>query len=310
MATGVFSSAISVPVSDAGRSGLEPCSAEDSVSHRDIMKKLCDVCDQLSALNTTVQELRGEIFDLRQENDRLKKELELCRKREDRMEEVIKEAKFQAAVADSRVNDLEQYTRRNNVRVLGVPESAEESVEVCERKVLKIIKEKLELPIMESGDIEAIHRIGRQGKQKQGQPTRPRPIIVRFLSRKSTETVLSNRRKLKNTGIVIVEDLTHDNFVLLNKCWDHAGVADAWTRRGNIFVKTAKDSRVIRITSASDLRTVPEVPTSTPIPQSRRRRPAGLQRSDPSPLKMSMTSTGDKDVSTDSCARASVKQSE
>ncbi|KAK7486001.1 hypothetical protein BaRGS_00022753 [Batillaria attramentaria] len=247
-----------------------------TISHADIMNKLCYICDQLKSVNTKVDELRGEVFDLKQENDKLKAELKKCQNQQEKADEVVKEAKFLASVAERRANDLEQYTRRNNVRVLGVPESDRESGEECESKVLKLFQDKLGLTRMGASDIEACHRIGKRERQ-QGQNQRqnnPRPIIVRFISRKAAEAVLANRRKMKGSGRAIVEDLTKDNFVLLTTAWDHPGVEDAWTWRGNIFAKPAADNASIRrISRVGDLQLIPipEITTSTPNNRKQRR---------------------------------------
>ena len=55
-----------------------------------------------------------------------------------------------------KINDLENLSRRNNIRVDGVPESPKETWEQSEEKVKKILKEKLK--IEEDISIETAHR--------------------------------------------------------------------------------------------------------------------------------------------------------
>ncbi|KAK7485550.1 hypothetical protein BaRGS_00023238 [Batillaria attramentaria] len=206
------------------------------VSNADLLKKLCEMSEKLTKVNVAVEELRSETFEVRQENSVLIKDLEHSKEKLRKAEEKVEEAKTLAAIAERRVNDLEQYGRRNNVRILGITESHGED---CEKKVLDIFRNKLRLQSIGNTDIEAAHRVGQrpQSHREQQQQRKPRPIIVRFVNRKAADTVLHNRRMLKSTPFVITEDLTRANFALLSYCWDHPDVDDAWSKRGNIFVK-------------------------------------------------------------------------
>ncbi|KAK7502985.1 hypothetical protein BaRGS_00005611, partial [Batillaria attramentaria] len=118
--------------------------------------------------------------------------------------------------------------------------------------------------------IGAAHRVGQRPQSHRGQQQqqrKPRPIIVRFVNRKAADTVLQNRRMLKRTPFVITEDLTRANFALLNYCWVHPDVDDAWSKRGNIFVK--RGTRIRKIESRSDL---PDCPLDSSTPHMQRRR--------------------------------------
>nr|KAG5695627.1 hypothetical protein BaRGS_029117 [Batillaria attramentaria] len=111
-------------------------------------------------LNDTVEEMRGQIFELRQENDQLKKDIAACKKEETELVRIASEAKERSALADRKVNDLEQYTRRNNIRVFGIVEEGRETREKCENSVLSILHDKLGLRDITHQDIEAAHRVG------------------------------------------------------------------------------------------------------------------------------------------------------
>ncbi|KAK7484103.1 hypothetical protein BaRGS_00024715 [Batillaria attramentaria] len=239
----------------------------ETVSNADLLKKLCEMSEQLAKVNVSVEELRGEIFEVKQENSVLRKDLEKCQKNLQRAEEVAAEAKTLAAIAERRVNDLEQYGRRNNVRILGVPESKGED---CEKQVLDIFRKNLRLRDMGNMDIEAAHRVGQHPQSQRGpqqKSPKARPIIVRFVNRKAADTVLYNRRMLKGTAFVITEDLTRANFALLNYCWDHPEVDDAWSKRGAIYAK--RGSRIRKIECKSDL---PDLPLDASTPHTQRHR--------------------------------------
>ncbi|KAK7502986.1 hypothetical protein BaRGS_00005612 [Batillaria attramentaria] len=93
--------------------------------------------EKLTKVNVAVEELRSETFEVRQENSVLRKDLEHSKEKLRKAEEKVDEAKTLSAIAERRVNDLEQYGRRNNVRILGIPESYGED---CEKKVLDIFR--------------------------------------------------------------------------------------------------------------------------------------------------------------------------
>ena len=85
-------------------------------------------------------------------------------------------------------NDLEQYQRRDSLRFLGVgPDRGRETTKDCEEKVLAIIKEDLALNHILATDISIAHRVGVR-------ENRPRPIIVKFLSRKHKTTEGERKR--------------------------------------------------------------------------------------------------------------------
>nr|KAG5701111.1 hypothetical protein BaRGS_002587 [Batillaria attramentaria] len=181
--------------------------------------------------------LKGIVFELKQENDTLKRELSVSKKRIEELEMISKEAKFEASTARKSSEALEQYTRRNNIRIFGVTEEDRESSAECERKVLKILKEKLGIKDIKPEDFEAVHRVERSNAQNDSEARKPRPVIARFVSRRSLGAVFKNRKKLKGTGIVIAEDLTGARYSLLMGCRNHPGIENSWTRNGKVFVK-------------------------------------------------------------------------
>ncbi|XP_076449959.1 flavin-containing monooxygenase 1-like [Babylonia areolata] len=109
-------------------------------------------------------------------------------------------------------------------------------------KLSDLFTSKLGVAVTEA-DIEAAHRTGSRTPQH----TRPRPMIVRFLSRRKKDEVLANRRKLKGNPqkISIAEDLTSLNFKLLKEAKEHSATLDAWSSRGKIFAKI-KNGKTVR----------------------------------------------------------------
>ena len=77
------------------------------------------------------------------------------------------------------LNDLEQYSRLKNIRIFGLKDSDKNELAYqTEQKVLLLFRNKMGCNI-EPRDIEAAHRVGRFSADAN------RPVIVRFLSRKT-----------------------------------------------------------------------------------------------------------------------------
>ena len=144
-----------------------------------------------------------------------------------------------------RVIDLEQYGRRLNLRFLGIKEEVNEKDENCEKKLMDIIKNKLQ--INKEIIIDVAHRVGKRTNE------RPRPIIARFGLRKYASEILANRRKLKGEkGLSIVEDLCPENASIYTKARLSGCFVSVWTHHGKVNALT-KTGEKIRINNENDV---------------------------------------------------------
>lgn len=107
-----------------------------------------------------------------------------------------------------KMDDLEQYSRNNNIRVYGLQEKPNENTH---DSILKIINDILKISNITSGDIEKSFRIGKANVEK------PRAIFVKFKSHQNKVDVYGNKNKLKGTKITIREDLTKQRIQILNE---------------------------------------------------------------------------------------------
>ncbi|KAK3095800.1 hypothetical protein FSP39_019362 [Pinctada imbricata] len=100
----------------------------------------------------------------------------------------------------NRVDELEQYGRKNCVRIFGVPED-----KVDTDKAVLEISEKLDIPIQQS-DIAVSHRVG---PTKSG---KPRPIIARITNYSLRHRLLKESKKLHKvegmSRVSVNQDLT------------------------------------------------------------------------------------------------------
>jgi len=117
-------------------------------------------------------------------------------------------------------NDLENRSRRNNLRFDGLEESENESWGDCEAKVQSLISKTLGLASNDDSNsngvgsnsaatppivIERAHRIGSHAS---GKRDGPRVVIAKFLDWKAKEQVLQAARKKKPKGIFVYEDFS------------------------------------------------------------------------------------------------------
>lgn len=112
---------------------------------------------------------------------------------------------------DSELEYLENQSRRNNVRITGVPEDTqnEKTWDDTERVVKQLIKDKL--GIQEELVIERCHRVKRSNKgnrPRQNGNEQPRNIVAKFASWKAKENVLRKARSIRPVGIKFVADLS------------------------------------------------------------------------------------------------------
>ena len=149
-----------------------------------------DLQDSLSSLRAEVKSLRAELADRDATIVNLRGEIQRLREDHDA---------------------LEQYGRRNNLRVSGIPEPnlQQGETEDTTSAVVQLANEVLKLdPPLQNSDTEVSHRLK---KSRHARSEEPRSIIVRFRSKSERFRVISNRRELKNYNA------TNDNKVFINE---------------------------------------------------------------------------------------------
>lgn len=175
----------------------------------------------LATFTKELDELRGEVVGLQQ------KMMEL----DDRLQD--------------RTDELEQYQRRNNLRVFGVDEVSGEDTD---RIVKELCRDKLGVDLPHTAICRS-HRVGRQPQPGPDGKKRHRAIIVRFTSYQVRREVYGAKKKLKGTGVTIREDLTGRRMEVLRGATATHGVRSTWTQDGRILWvdKTGKKGMATRL---------------------------------------------------------------
>ncbi|XP_075529376.1 uncharacterized protein LOC142560841 [Dermacentor variabilis] len=136
------------------------------------------------------------------------------------------------------MNKREQYSRRSNLEIHGLPAAPNEDLRAV---AANLAKKKLTIKDFDSSDILAIHRLPSKNKHKN--PV----ILIKFASVSVKETWMACRHKLQNLcktdtdqKLYFNENLTAANrelFWLARKKGKEKKYKYAWTKDGNVFAK-------------------------------------------------------------------------
>ena len=195
-------------------------------------------------VTASTKALTTEIQSLRTENEKLRKDVDDLTKR--------------LSKAESDNDALEQYTRRNSVRISGVPEDF--NGENTDGIVLKIAEE-LEVPLNPS-DIDRSHRVGKVDNKSRSAPGashRHRDIIVKFATYNAKQRLFQKRMDLREIeerqNVFVNEDLTRTRSKLLfnaRALMRANKLKSAYSSDGKIFIRDNDDNRLV-VKSDSDI---------------------------------------------------------
>ena len=123
--------------------------------------------------------LEGDVFELKTENASLREELSKQKETNSIIKEQIKNEQCANRLLKRDLNNLEQYTRGNNIRIFGLRDTQKnETAFQTEQKVISLLRNKMGISL-DPCDVEVAHRLGSFTANAD------RPVIVRFVSRKT-----------------------------------------------------------------------------------------------------------------------------
>lgn len=201
---------------------------------------ITDVINQMKdALLNTVEKkiefLEGKLFERDQDNDKLKAKITELENKIDSAADKQAQQKSNSQLLEEKqackLNDLEQYGRRNNIRITGVAEENNELSNQTANVIVNTMNRKIPGLELKTSDIDIAHRLGRHDNGK------PRAIIVKFISRSKKKHILRNRKSFKGSNIYINEDLTHLNqqvFMCIKRNINRE-YEKVWIRDGKLF---------------------------------------------------------------------------
>lgn len=167
---------------------------------------LKDVMTMLMNLSSNIDEMKGDMRDMKRSYDDLNEEVhglrddmtELRRVNDDLLNE-NEELKSKIDRLERAQDDLEGRSRRNNLIFYGLHKTEGETAEDCELLVKEVLTDKVELA--EDFEFDRVHRLG---------TSKNSPIIARCTFYKQKSIILKAKRKLQETDntISIGEDFT------------------------------------------------------------------------------------------------------
>lgn len=228
-----------------------------------IQEKL-EKLDQLTQMKKSIDSFQRSITFINEQYESQKKELEEIKAKNDDLESKntviqmeLRDLQEQMMSLSLHQDEADQYSRRNNLEITGVPFTAQESTENIVKKIAQVSNIEIS-----SASIETCHRVPTRVKDKH------QPIIVKFTNRKDRERFRQATRKQRlrvkdiypnrdNTEpIYINEHLTPTRKEILRKVIEVKKQKKAkyvWTVNGIIFYKRNDNSDTIKLTQKKDL---------------------------------------------------------
>ena len=220
--------------------------------------------DELEALKVEIKEIKTSQEFICANYDNLKKEYDLLRNQNKQQADEIqklrsnsKDLEKQSEVELNKIDQLEQYGRRQNLEFHGVPEEKDEDPTEIVMKICNTIGVSLERK-----EVSIAHRLPKKRNED-----KPPAIIAKFISAETRNNIYKKRKQSRNLdknifpiagmmNLYINENLTQSRKRLLwktkqaMKCKDYQFI---WTRNGKIFVRREATSDAILIESEYDI---------------------------------------------------------
>lgn len=211
-----------------------------------------ELCKSVDFLSNKYDELCKSVGTITEENSQLKKD----------------NIDLQSSLTQiwSRVNDLEQHLRENNLEIHGVPENRSENILTVVKQCASAIGHKVD-----DTDIVNYTRVAKQDKESK----RPRAIIIKFRSVRCRDEFYSavhrfnksNPKEKLNTAhlgfgtaktpVYVSEHLSPTNKSLhaaARIAAKEKGYKFVWVRSGRIYVRKTPDSQYILIRNRDSLK--------------------------------------------------------
>ena len=224
----------------------------------------------------SVTYLASEYDDFLNEIKRINKQNSQLMQKMKSLEQIVTKFDNQQTNTEKQLEELEQYGRRENLEIHGIPLADNEDTGKIVQNVAKALKVQLS-----KSDISTSHRLFNSNLNDQHQKllnhrdqqpsamrrNQPPPIIVRFCNRDKRNEMFSKRLKLKSVSneiypkpnaeiLAIRENLTKFRKFLFseaNKVKHALCYQFLWTRQGQILLRKDSTSRIIKISNLNDL---------------------------------------------------------
>lgn len=232
------------------------------------------------ATKRDVEELKRSNEELRKSVEFMGHQMEAMTNKQDILMDMMKEIKelkkqneekdVKIVQLESRLSDLEQYTRMNDVIVTGLPTRprsfagavksrvegkgagpSDQDLDSVEQQVVEFLQDKG--ISINKDNIEACHPFPQKDKSK------PAAIIIRFANRKFKINLLRQGKMLKGTNVYLNEHLTKNNADIAKRARylrKEEKIQATWTSNCKIYIKlngTPEHAKVLMVRSLKEL---------------------------------------------------------
>ena len=157
------------------------------VKKEEFEQAISSLKNEISDLKSIINEMKNDVIGaLMAENASLKKQ--------------VKELNKKCDDHEMSLNKIDQYSRRNNVIIEGIPSDV--GNDKLEKKIVQMLA-KVNIKVRED-EIEAAHRLGKSRK-----------TIIRFVNRKYCSKLLFRKNELRNLNTETLKELGFSNQVEL-----------------------------------------------------------------------------------------------
>ena len=160
----------------------------------DIESFRLELQNDLKSLNDRVDKVESSVKNVWEEINDVKSNMDSSQQDTENLKATVKSLKTELELQRQRNIKLEQYTCRENIRLLFVEEQPEENTEALFIRILTEMK--VYRPSMQ---FHAVHRQPNGGRRTPGNSDTPRHIIARFVCRKDRDFIWSQREAIKKT---------------------------------------------------------------------------------------------------------------
>ena len=147
------------------------------------------------------------------------------------VKEELRAAKTNMQINRFEIDRLEQYSRRDSVRVCGIAETDNENTNDIVVRVAKDMG-----VVISPNDISVSHRVG--GPRRGRTSDKPRPILAKFVRREFKSQIMYRKKNLREVeayrNVYVQEDLTKARSKLVFELKRASDVKRVWTVNGRI----------------------------------------------------------------------------
>lgn len=223
---------------------------------RELRKELRELKSSVEYISKDYEDLKKECLDVKQENAALKASHERMAEELERLRSVVRESNM-------RLTAQEQYSRKKNVEIKGIPHDTHENLV----DVLAKVGAALEEPIT-ADDIEVCHRVPtrKNSTDANRSDASEQNIVMVFKHQTKRDAVMSKARKMRFTTdelgyavkrpVYVNEHLCPQLKKLLGMTIARKRELNwrfAWAVGGKVYARQTEKSRAIQISCEADL---------------------------------------------------------